>query len=130
MLQRINSSWYFENAQAGHPGEALNFCFHSWQFSLMYIATRLMDRTEEELKCDKCDEMFRKKSQIVKHVEFRHVHITLHLQVTEQRRRHTGGCILGVTNVMKFSRKLFKLQNGSGFKASLHYVESSRLWFW
>ena len=75
MLQGTNSSWYFENAHAGHPGEALNFCFHSWQFSLMYIATRLMDRTEEELKCDKCDEMFRKKSQIVIHVEVRHVYI-------------------------------------------------------
>ena len=75
----------------------------------------------------KCSE---KKSQIVKHVEFRHVHITLHLQVTEQRRRHIGGCILCVTNVVKFSCQLFKLQNVSDFKASLHYVGSSRLWFW
>ena len=33
-----------------------------------------MDRTEEELKCDKCDEMFRKKSQIVKHVEVFYVY--------------------------------------------------------
>ena len=129
MLQGTNSSWYFENAHAGHPGEALNFCFHSWQFSLMYIATRLMDRTEEELKCDKCDEMFRKKSQIVKHVEVCHVYIHC-IYKTERRRRLTGGCILGVTNVMEFSRKLFKLQNVSDFKASLHYVGSSRLWFW
>ena len=130
MLQGTNSSWYFENAHAGHPGEALNFCFHSWQFSLMYIATRLMDRTEEELKCDKCDEMFRKKEPNCKTCWSLPCVYRLHLQVTERRRRHNGGCILGVTNVMKFSRKLFKLQNGSGFKASLHYVESSRLWFW
>ena len=71
MLQRIYSTGILKMHMLDTLGKHLIFAFMA---IFTFITTRLMNRMEEELNCDKCDEMFIKKSQIVKHVEVRHVY--------------------------------------------------------